>query len=87
MIKCPNCGKRNPGGNKFCGECGTNLIEAERYCPNCDKMHNEGEKFCTQCGTRLVNKTEYWQIKRELERKKKLYDRGCDQLIDEHLTV
>ncbi|MEO0216824.1 MAG: adenylate/guanylate cyclase domain-containing protein [candidate division WOR-3 bacterium] len=25
-MKCPNCGKDVPSGNKFCGECGFNLI-------------------------------------------------------------
>ena len=59
MIKCPNCGKRNPENNKFCGECGTDLSEAEIQCPNCEKMHKDGEKFCTDCGTKLVNQLEY----------------------------
>jgi len=45
MIKCPNCGKRNPNKNKFCGECGTDLSEAQMICPNCEKIHYEGEIF------------------------------------------
>ena len=59
MIKCPNCGKRNPNDNKFCGECGTDLSEAEMQCPKCEKIHKDGEKFCTNCGTKLVTKIEY----------------------------
>lgn len=65
MIKCPNCGKRNPNDNKFCGECGTNLSEAEMQCPNCEKIHKDGEKFCTNCGTKLVTPTEYIILKNE----------------------
>lgn len=55
MIKCPSCGKRNPNDNKFCGECGTDLSEAEMHCPNCGKIHVNGEKFCTECGEILIN--------------------------------
>lgn len=65
MITCPNCGKRNPNDNKFCGDCGTDLSEAEMYCPNCGKMHNNGEKFCTECGTKLVTGIEYNTLERE----------------------
>jgi len=65
MIKCPNCGKRNPEGNKFCGECGTDLSEAEMQCPNCEKMHKDGEKFCTDCGTKLITPTQYIIMEQE----------------------
>ncbi|HVH46183.1 MAG TPA: protein kinase, partial [Labilithrix sp.] len=27
-VKCPACGQQNPGGQKFCGECGSSLLNA-----------------------------------------------------------
>jgi len=59
-IPCPNCGKLNTPGAKFCGGCG-NSIEPEpkpteqdgMACPNCGFINPSGTKFCGECGTKL----------------------------------
>lgn len=56
-INCPNCGKKNSPGTKFCCECGGKL-EAQvqpqaRICPSCKTVVNEGINFCCECGTRI----------------------------------
>lgn len=66
MVKCPTCGKINPEGNRFCGECGTDLSNTEMYCTSCRKIHVDGEKFCTSCGTKLVTKTEYERLQMKM---------------------
>lgn len=52
-MKCPGCGIEivNPG--KFCGSCGTRLIQ--RLCPNGHIM-NENDENCPHCATQNVPK-------------------------------
>ena len=54
---CPECGKENGEGVKFCGGCGTKLITAEqpavKYCPGCGKEVSADVRFCGECGTRM----------------------------------
>ena len=47
-VTCPACGRENPAGMKFCGECGTRLASG---CPNCGFQNPPGMKFCGECGT------------------------------------
>ncbi len=48
---CPACGRENPAGMKFCGECGTRLVAG---CPTCGFQNPPGMKFCGDCGTALA---------------------------------
>jgi class 3 adenylate cyclase len=49
-MDCRKCGSRNPGGKKFCGECGAarGLI-----CPACGSSGPPGKQFCGDCGASL----------------------------------
>ena len=47
---CPHCNHDNPAGNKFCGECGAELVAV---CPSCGTANPPGTKFCGECGTDL----------------------------------
>jgi membrane protease subunit (stomatin/prohibitin family) len=51
MIPCPNCGKPNTSGTKFCGECGGKMEAAKIPCVNCSAELREGAKFCSECGS------------------------------------
>ena len=50
-VTCAACGAPNPGGRKFCGECGAALAAT---CPACAARANFGQKYCGECGTRLA---------------------------------
>ena len=52
MISCPNCGRSNPDGNRFCNECGARLGRPVP-CPNCGYENLSTSRFCGYCGTRL----------------------------------
>ena len=47
-----SCGAVNTG--KFCSECGSPKPEApkKRFCGNCGAQLSEGQKFCPECGTK-----------------------------------
>ena len=62
MVKCPTCGKENFSGNRFCGDCGTNLSIAKMYCIYCRREFSDGEKFCTYCGEKLFSWEDYCYI-------------------------
>jgi TPR repeat protein len=49
--QCPTCKTVNPGDNRFCSECGVNLIEA---CPACNTENLVGTKYCGKCGANLI---------------------------------
>lgn len=48
MITCHSCNTQNNSGQKFCGQCGSALIQG---CSKCGAVKVEGQKFCGQCGT------------------------------------
>src|SRR5579885_3290926 len=50
QMKCADCHHINPGGAKFCGECGTRL---EIKCQSCGKGNPPTNKFCYECGHKL----------------------------------
>jgi class 3 adenylate cyclase/tetratricopeptide (TPR) repeat protein len=50
VIVCANCGADNATGQKFCGECGSQLVAT---CPSCGATNAPGQKFCGECGTPL----------------------------------
>jgi class 3 adenylate cyclase/predicted ATPase len=49
-MQCPNCDFDNPPGLKFCGMCGTRLVQA---CPACGFANPLYFRFCGECGVRL----------------------------------
>ena len=49
-MRCSSCGFENPGGRKFCSECGTVL---PRGCPKCGADNATTAKFCGECGASL----------------------------------
>ncbi len=50
MTTCSDCGFENPGGMRFCGECGAALPQR---CPRCGFENPPRFKFCGQCGASL----------------------------------
>ncbi len=52
MIACPGCGKSNPVGTKFCGDCGGKMEVAMVPCTKCGASLRDGAKFCNECGTK-----------------------------------
>ena len=50
-VPCPNCGKPNAAGVKFCADCGGKMEVAKVPCVNCGAELREGAKFCSECGT------------------------------------
>lgn len=51
MTMCPSCGKPNPAGIKFCGDCGAKMEVAKVPCVKCGAELREGAKFCSECGS------------------------------------
>ncbi|HYE90682.1 MAG TPA: zinc ribbon domain-containing protein, partial [Terriglobales bacterium] len=51
MPSCAECGHENPGGQKFCGECGARLAAR---CAACGAVSPFGQKFCGECGQPLA---------------------------------
>lgn len=52
QIACPKCGAQNNITMKFCGSCGSKLIETV-ICPHCGKENSGEMKFCGECGSPL----------------------------------
>jgi membrane protease subunit (stomatin/prohibitin family) len=50
-VPCPNCGKPNVAGAKFCAECGGKMEVAQVPCVKCGAKLREGAKFCSECGS------------------------------------
>jgi class 3 adenylate cyclase/tetratricopeptide (TPR) repeat protein len=50
-MQCPRCHYENPGGGKFCGECGARL---ELLCAVCQAANPPNHKFCQECGEPLA---------------------------------
>jgi hypothetical protein len=51
-VKCPSCSAEVAAGQKFCGECGTNVL-AKPKCASCGTEGKTGQKFCSECGGKL----------------------------------
>ena len=51
-VPCPSCGKPNPSGTKFCGDCGAKMEVSKVPCVKCGAELREGAKFCSECGTK-----------------------------------
>src|ERR1017187_9746230 len=50
-MRCAKCGSENPGGKRFCGDCGAALANR---CPQCGADNPPPKKFCGDCGSPLV---------------------------------
>ncbi len=50
-MRCPRCQAENPGGARFCEECGARLARA---CPHCAAEVSPGKSFCRSCGGQLA---------------------------------
>ena len=50
-MKCPGCQAENPGGQRFCGQCGGRLAS---LCAACGAATSPGQKFCGACGVPLT---------------------------------
>jgi len=48
-MRCPNCEREMPDGERFCPHCGVPVSEVER-CPHCGAALLPGERFCGECG-------------------------------------
>src|SRR5439155_18500978 len=55
-MNCQSCGRANPEGVKFCGECGT-ALKTEVTCAGCGSANPPGIKFCHACGAALAAST------------------------------
>ena len=53
-IACPSCGQQNPGGAKFCSNCGSQLPASpgKQFCTQCGQEIKPGAKFCSNCGAK-----------------------------------
>ena len=49
-MRCAKCGTENPGGKKFCSQCGSGLALS---CPKCGVDNAPGSRFCGDCGAAL----------------------------------
>ncbi len=49
-VPCPNCGKPNQTGIKFCSDCGAKMEVSKVPCVKCGAELREGAKFCSECG-------------------------------------
>ncbi|MEM3357223.1 MAG: zinc-ribbon domain-containing protein, partial [Candidatus Bathyarchaeia archaeon] len=55
-VVCPKCKAENPAGMKFCGNCGSPLVQqsgTEITCQKCGTKNPPGTKFCGNCGEKL----------------------------------
>src|SRR3990170_5825701 len=50
-VACSSCATENEPGRKFCGECGSALMQA---CPSCSTPNPPGVKLCGECGAALT---------------------------------
>jgi uncharacterized protein YegL len=52
-VKCPECGRMNRSGSRFCGACRTPLGVTERPCPRCGYVNRVGARYCGRCRASL----------------------------------
>ncbi len=51
-MECLGCGRQNPEGAKYCGDCGVRLPST---CSACGTANPPGHRFCLECGHRLAS--------------------------------
>ena len=59
-MNCPNCGKMNESGAKFCNACGHEFKVDKKaiICPSCGTEYSEMATFCGICGKELPKTAE-----------------------------
>jgi pSer/pThr/pTyr-binding forkhead associated (FHA) protein len=66
MPACPHCGVENKPGDRFCVQCGKELVadlpsldlmDAGIVCPACDTFNEPDQKSCVRCGQSLTGMT------------------------------
>ena len=63
-VKCMQCQHENPVVNRFCTECGNELLQK---CPSCEEAVSAESKFCGHCGFNLSEKKEKTATPTEVE--------------------
>lgn len=59
-VSCPNCGRAQGGGMRFCVYCGTQLptqpaaAPTQKFCVHCGAKLPEGQIFCGECGMKVM---------------------------------
>jgi hypothetical protein len=83
--QCPACKMVNPADNRFCSECGVNLIEA---CLACNTENRVGTKYCGKCGADLVALRHVAECRRQVaELESRIATVGRDEAIPLLITA
>lgn len=93
---CQNCKAELEENEKFCGECGTPVVQPkeevilevqENVCSNCGVELEDNEKFCHECGTSLErDKTEKIKTKEKVDSSVKDVKKRKNKNFDEELA-
>lgn len=56
IAVCENCGKDLSQDAKFCGACGTKIMQVslKKTCKSCGNINDSTSNFCLNCGEKLV---------------------------------
>lgn len=79
---CKKCGTQNAGENKYCTNCGDELVKENQMqkniCGSCGSENNPTNKFCIECGEKLrthgsvnAERTRYDYMNRKKEKRMK----------------
>ena len=55
---CPQCGREQPAGAKFCSTCGARILFEKTVCPSCGEEIPRG-RLCLHCGYMLTKPCPY----------------------------
>jgi len=73
-MKCEKCNAQNNEENKFCIECGAELIFKKspdiKFCPSCGFENKNEAAFCSNCGNSFSHQKIDFPRKKEVSRKK-----------------
>jgi uncharacterized membrane protein YvbJ len=73
-MKCQKCNAENNEENKFCIECGAELIFEKshdtKFCPSCGFRNKKEAAFCSNCGNSFSQQKTGSSRKKEVKKKK-----------------